>query len=114
MSTRPLNRTECPDAPAAPVRLVHLGLGAFHRAHQLWYTQHAETDPSDPQWGYASFTGRSPRMSDLLGEQDGLFTLMERGPQDDRPEIIGALVDPGPPTTSSASGSCWPPRRRPW
>lgn len=94
MSTRPLNRTECPDAPAAPVRLVHLGLGAFHRAHQLWYTQHAETDPSDPQWGYASFTGRSPRMSDLLGEQDGLFTLMERGPQDDRPEIIGALVDP--------------------
>lgn len=94
MSTRPLNRTTHPQAPAAPVRLVHLGLGAFHRAHQIWYTQHAEADPSDPQWGVASFTGRSPRMSDLLSAQDGLFTLMVRGPEHDEPEIIGALSDP--------------------
>ncbi len=94
MSTQPLNRTTCTDAPAPPVRIVHLGLGAFHRAHQLWYTQHSEADPSDPQWGFASFTGRSPRMSDLLGAQDGLFTLMERGPEGDEPEIIGALADP--------------------
>ncbi|WP_137802417.1 MFS transporter [Kocuria sp. 2SI] len=73
---------------------MHLGLGAFHRAHQLWYTQHSEADPSDPQWGFASFTGRSPRMSDLLSAQDGLFTLMARGPESDEPEIIGALSDP--------------------
>nr|WP_241180188.1 mannitol dehydrogenase family protein [Kocuria palustris] len=71
-----------------------MGLGAFHRAHQLWYTQHSEADPSDPQWGFASFTGRSPRMSDLLSAQDGLFTLMVRGPESDEPEIIGALSDP--------------------
>lgn len=94
MSAQPLNRTTYTDIPAAPVRMIHLGLGAFHRAHQLWYTQHAEPDPAAPAWGCASFTGRSPRMSDLLGEQDGLFTLMERGPAEDRPEIIGALVDP--------------------
>lgn len=94
MSAQNLNRTTYTDAPAAPVRMVHLGLGAFHRAHQLWYTQHAEADPSAPEWGCASFTGRSPRMSDLLGEQDGLYTLMERGPGEDRPEVIGALVDP--------------------
>ena len=25
----------------APVRLVHLGLGNFFRAHQCWYTDHA-------------------------------------------------------------------------
>ena len=24
--------------PAAPVRIVHLGLGNFFRAHQAWYT----------------------------------------------------------------------------
>lgn len=94
MSTQPLNRTTHPQAPAAPVRVVHLGLGAFHRAHQLWYTQHSEADASDPQWGFASFTGRSPRMSDLLGAQDGLFTLMVRGPESDDPEIIGSLSDP--------------------
>ena len=94
MRAQPLNRTTHPQAPAAPVRIVHLGLGAFHRAHQLWYTQHSEADPSDPQWGFASFTGRSPRMSDLLSAQDGLFTLMVRGPESDEPEIIGALSDP--------------------
>jgi hypothetical protein len=43
--------------------IVHLGLGAFHRAHQLWYTQHSEADPSDPQWGFASFCGWVVRFS---------------------------------------------------
>ena len=27
--------------PAPPVRIVHLGIGNFHRAHQAWYTAHA-------------------------------------------------------------------------
>lgn len=89
MST-PLNRTTYPVA-APPVRLVHLGLGAFHRAHQVWYTQQA-----DPGWGYASFTGRSARMSDLLSAQDGLFTLITRSGEGDTPEVISALVEAQP------------------
>ena len=36
--------------PAAPARIVHLGLGTFHRAHQVWYTAHAG-DGAD--WGIA-------------------------------------------------------------
>ena len=39
-----------------PVRLVHLGLGGFFRAHQAWYTGAA---PDAEQWGIAAFTGRS-------------------------------------------------------
>ena len=47
-----------PDTPAAaPVRIVHLGLGNFHRAHQAWYTANAG-DGAD--WGIAAFTGRRP------------------------------------------------------
>ena len=76
MST-PLNRAAL-GLPVPPVRLVHLGLGAFFRAHQAWYTQHAEADPADPQWGYAAFTGRSPATAELLAAQDGLYTLVER------------------------------------
>ena len=76
MST-PLNRAAL-GLPTPPVRLVHLGLGAFHRAHQAWYTQHAETDPGRPEWGYASFTGRSAALADQLAPQDGLYTLVER------------------------------------
>lgn len=94
MST-PLNRTTL-GLPTPPVRLVHLGLGAFHRAHQAWYTQHAETDPGRPEWGYASFTGRSAALADQLAPQDGLYTLVERSGDGDRYELISALAEARP------------------
>lgn len=61
---------------AAPVRIVHLGLGNFFRAHQCWYTEHA---PDTADWGIAAFTGRgnSP-VVEQLNEQDGLYTLVSR------------------------------------
>lgn len=79
-------------APRPPVRLVHLGLGAFHRAHQVWYTQKAN-EQCAKQWGYASFTGRSPRTADLLTPQDGLYTLVERSAEGDRCELMSSLVE---------------------
>lgn len=93
MST-PLTRTT--DTPTPPIRLVHLGLGAFHRAHQVWYTQQAEADPADPQWGYASFTGRGPLMADLLDRQDGLYTLVTRSGDGDSCELMTSLVEAHP------------------
>lgn len=72
--------------------MVHLGLGAFHRAHQLWYTQHAD-DGAD--WGVAAFTMRSGAAANALAPQDGLFTLIERGADDDRFETIWSLVEVG-------------------
>jgi fructuronate reductase len=62
-----------PDAP--PVRMVHLGLGNFHRAHQAWYTANA---PDAVDWGIAAFTVRRPDTADLLAPQDGLYTLITR------------------------------------
>ncbi len=79
--------------PAAPVRIVHLGLGAFHRAHQAWYTEHA-SDASE--WGIASFTGRAGEPGDAivgsLRDQDHLYTLAVRGPEHDEVEVIGSIV----------------------
>lgn len=100
MSATPLSRNTANVAPAAPVRLVHLGLGAFHRAHQVWYTVHAEADSAAPQWGYCSFTGRSPRMSDLLSAQDGLYTLVTRSGDGDSPELIEGIVEAQPAANS--------------
>lgn len=77
-------------ADPAPPRIVHLGLGAFARSHQAWYTWRA--DP-DAQWGISGFTGRSPRMSRVLGEQDGLYTLVERGPRDDAFSVVSAVSE---------------------
>ena len=78
--------------PARPtrVRIVHLGLGNFHRAHQAWYTAHAV---DGPQWGIAAFTGRSPRQAQQLSGQDGLYCLVTRGPEGDAVEVIPTLVE---------------------
>jgi len=90
-----------------PVRAVHLGLGAFTRAHQLWYTQHADSDAGpgaapgtdgDPGWGYAGFTGRTAGVADTLRAQDCRYTVLERGPAGDRVEVVDTLV-------SAAAGS---------
>ncbi|WP_427173434.1 mannitol dehydrogenase family protein [Arthrobacter sp. 92] len=76
--------------PKAPVRIVHLGLGAFHRSHQAWYTQHA-SDAVD--WGIAAFTGRRPDAATVLAAQDGLYTLIERSSDGDSFEVIGSIVE---------------------
>lgn len=72
----------------APVRIVHLGLGAFHRAHQAWYT-----DLAADGWGIAAFTGRSPVMAERLSSQDGLYTLVERGADGDSARVIASIVE---------------------
>lgn len=77
-------------APAAPVRIVHLGLGAFHRAHQAWYTARADTAG---EWGIAAFTGRSSTAADELAPQDGLFSVIERSAQGDDAEVVSSIVE---------------------
>ena len=74
--------------PAAPVRMVHLGVGNFTRAHQAWYTSHS---PDADQWGIAGFTGRRRDTADALAPQDGLYTLITRSGEGDTFELIGTL-----------------------
>jgi fructuronate reductase len=68
--------------------MVHIGLGAFHRSHQAWYT--GQADP-ERQWGIAAFTGRSPEAAATLAAQDGLYTLVERGDDGDDFSIVGSI-----------------------
>ncbi len=67
-----------------------MGLGAFARAHQAWYT-----DVADPtgEWGIAAFTGRSRTAADELAPQDGLFTLIERSADRDTATIVSSIVE---------------------
>jgi fructuronate reductase len=73
---------------AAPVRLVHLGLGNFFRAHQAWYTDRA---PDAGDWGIAAFTGRSAELADALNAQEGLYTLVTRAADGDRFDVLSSL-----------------------
>lgn len=84
-----LNRAIQPSVKA-PIRIVHLGLGAFHRSHQAWYTQHAG---DAAEWGIASFTGRRPDAALALAEQDGLYTVVERGDTGDSFEVVGSIAE---------------------
>ena len=86
-TTRRLSR-DADGRPVAPVRLVHLGVGNFFRAHQAWYTEHSD-DAAD--WGIAAFTGHSRRTADELAGQDCLYTLLVRHQSESVPEVIGAI-----------------------
>ncbi|HEX5205649.1 MAG TPA: mannitol dehydrogenase family protein [Actinoplanes sp.] len=70
------------------MRIVHVGLGNFFRAHQAWYTSVA---PDAGEWPIAAFTGRSPGAAAALNAQHGRYTLLVRGPEHDEAEIIGAV-----------------------
>ncbi|MCG7443881.1 mannitol dehydrogenase family protein [Dermabacter vaginalis] len=73
-----------------PVRIVHLGLGAFFRAHQAWYT--SEVDP-EGAWGISAYTGRSPRAAEELSAQDCLYTLIVRGAEGDDAQVMSVISE---------------------
>ena len=73
-----------------PVRIIHLGLGAFHRAHQAWFT--ADVDEQG-EWGIAAFTGRSAQAALELAPQDGLYTLIERSDSGDTASVVTSIVE---------------------
>ncbi|MFV0425439.1 MAG: mannitol dehydrogenase family protein [Beutenbergiaceae bacterium] len=74
---------------AAPVRIVHLGVGNFYRAHAAWYTHHA---PDASDWGIAAFTGRRPDAAQALAPQDGLYSLITKAAEGDEIEVIASIV----------------------
>jgi fructuronate reductase len=71
------------------VRIAHLGPGNFFRAHQAWYTEHA---PDAADWGIAAFAGRRGAVARELAAQDGLYTLLVRAADGDRPEVVSAIA----------------------
>lgn len=71
--------------------IVHLGLGAFHRAHQAAYTE-AVLASGDLRWGIVGVSLRQADTRDALTPQDQLYTLAIRSEQEERLQLIGALV----------------------
>ena len=72
---------------------MHLGIGAFHRAHQAVYTEDAMVAADDDRWGIVGVTQRSAAVRDQLVPQDGLYTVLERGDGAAPPRVLGAVRD---------------------
>lgn len=84
---------------------VHLGIGAFHRAHQAVYSDDAMA-AGDRDWAIAAISLRSAAVRDALVPQDGLYTVTARGAGAADTRLIGsvreALVAPEWPDAVAA------------
>ena len=67
------------DRGALKSRIVHLGFGAFHRAHQALLTDRV-LNQKGGDWGYCEvnlFGGE--KLIEQLREQNHLYTVLEKG-----------------------------------
>lgn len=53
--------------------IVHIGPGAFHRVHEAWFAE--QWLATDPRWGIAAVSMRSPDLRAALRPQDWLYAL---------------------------------------
>lgn len=72
------------------IGIVHLGIGAFHRAHQAIYTDDALANAGG-SWGICGVSLRSADVRDRLSPQRGLYTSIEKSPQGIRRRVIGSV-----------------------
>jgi len=72
--------------------IVHLGIGAFHRAHQAAVTDLAIAASGDLRWGIVGVSLRSPDTRDALAPQDGLYTVALRDARGEALHVVGAVL----------------------
>ena len=73
--------------------IVHLGLGAFVRAHLAAYTDAALDAGGAPDWGIAGVSLRHPDTRDALAPQRGLYTLALRDGDGERLQVVGSVLE---------------------
>lgn len=76
------------DRNATRIGIVHIGPGAFHRAHQASYVD--ALLHRDPRWAISAVALKSAGVRDALAPQDGLYVLNELSAQS-RLRVIGAI-----------------------
>lgn len=73
-------------------RVVHFGLGAFHRAHQAVYTEIAAARTGEP-WGIVDVEQFSERAVRELCAQDCLYSVTDRAPGALTTRVVGAVIE---------------------
>jgi fructuronate reductase len=72
--------------------IVHLGVGAFHRGHQAWYTEKV-LNQCGGDWGIVGASLRSSTVHQQLQPQDCLYTVLERDSENQKVQLVGAIKD---------------------
>ena len=85
-------RQELPyERAAVTPGIVHLGLGAFCRAHLAVYVD--DVLRTDPSWGIVGASLRRPDTRDALAPQDYLYTLATRSSSGTTTQVIGSIIN---------------------
>lgn len=79
------------DPAALKTGIVHIGIGAFHRAHQAVFTELAAAATGDDRWGILGVTQRSRAVVDQLEPQDGLYGVLQKGADATELRLIGSV-----------------------
>ncbi|MDP9155909.1 MAG: mannitol dehydrogenase family protein [Pseudomonadota bacterium] len=75
------------------IGIVHLGIGNFHRAHEAVYTEEAML-AAGGDWGICGVTLQGDvTKRDALMAQDGLYSVVERGPDGVKTTVVRALLE---------------------
>jgi mannitol 2-dehydrogenase len=74
-------------------RILHLGVGGFHRAHLARYVDELAEGGGDWAIRGVGLLEFDRKMADALGPQDHLYTLIERDSDGSRPHVVGSIVD---------------------
>jgi fructuronate reductase len=97
------------DRAAITCGVVHIGIGAFHRAHQAVVFDDA-LNAGDLRWGIIAASLRSPGVRDQMQPQDGLYTMLVRDGTAEQARIVGAvqhvIVAPEDPQALVSALSC--------
>ena len=72
--------------------IVHLGLGAFYRAHGAIYTSEA-IKKSGGDWGIIGISLVRPIQRDLLAPQGFAYTALELAPEGEIPRVIDVITN---------------------
>lgn len=70
--------------------VVHIGVGAFHRAHQAAYFDEA-LKAGDLRWGVVGASLRSASVRGQMEPQDGLYTILVRDGSKEQARVIAAV-----------------------
>ncbi len=71
--------------------IVHLGIGAFHRAHMAVYVD--DLLQQNPSWGIIGASLRRPDTRDALAPQDFLYSIAIRDASGTSCRVIGSILD---------------------
>lgn len=72
--------------------IVHLGLGAFHRAHQAVFIDDC-LGRGESEWGIVAASLRHPHTRDAIAPQDNLYTVCLREGQNESLRVVGSILE---------------------